>query len=645
MRKGLIWKTAAAAATALLLVCAPMALQTEKASADTLSEFPCTYSAAPVDKEYMCYGSKEVKSYTAEEAAAAGIPAGYEDGVFEIVSLNGGANCGALLDFSAGQFSQNLVEGLTFRIYIGQHASNTGSRPEMRIAKPFDVNNSWVWQPGVRTPDGEWTEITVPSTQANFPSLFKDGYLDKFELSVRANAAVPVYVDSITVNLKANDGVAPVITYNGEDTVYTNENSTLAINASAYDAQEQRAIEVEQVWEGESPVLESGKLKQGTYVLILRATDTYGNVAEKKITVIVEEADTENPVIHLNVSEVSATVGTIPVLNATATDDSGRAEISYAWSAGALDELGKLTKGTHTWTVTAKDPSGNTATKTVTFIVTDEEDLGDNVIDEENISNKYTVTFDGENAQSYSYGWKIEKPEDPVRADEEGVTFTFIGWYNGETAWDFSKDVVTGDLQLVSKWTETKAKYSVTFDGKNAAEYEYGDKLVKPTDPTKKSSPQYYYEFDGWYNGDVKWDFNTDTVSGDLALVSKFIERQQEYTVTFDGENGVKYHYGDLIEKPADPTKDGFEFLYWCKGTLEWNFEKYTVTGDMDLTAKWKKTDGAQADSSTDESADATDTDTNTDGGDEGCGSAIGVSAVGLTLLGAAVLFVKKRED
>ena len=74
MRKGWIWKTAAAAATALLLVCAPMTLRSERASAETLHEFPCTYSAAPTDKEYMCYGSKEVKSYTAAEAAAAGIP-------------------------------------------------------------------------------------------------------------------------------------------------------------------------------------------------------------------------------------------------------------------------------------------------------------------------------------------------------------------------------------------------------------------------------------------------------------------------------------------------------------------------------------------------------------------------------------------
>ncbi|MBQ8394111.1 MAG: InlB B-repeat-containing protein, partial [Clostridia bacterium] len=131
--------------------------------------------------------------------------------------------------------------------------------------------------------------------------------------------------------------------------------------------------------------------------------------------------------------------------------------------------------------------------------------------------------------------------------------------------------------------------------------------------------------------------------SGNIELVSKFIERLQEYTVTFDGEHSVKYHYGDLIEKPEDPTKDGFAFVCWCKGTLEWDFEKYTVTADIDLTAKWKKADGAQADSSTDESAGATDT--NTDGGDEGCGSAIGASAVGLTLLVAAVLFIKKRED
>ena len=565
MRKSWVLKTAAAAATALLFVCAPMALNTEKASAATERDFPCTYSASEPN-QYVYYGSSEVITYAAAEAEAAGVPAGYENEVVKVVSINNKNNLGMLLDFSAEEFPLEHLESITFRVYVGQSSANSGGYPQLRIPDPASLGQGWIWQPGsTPTAAGEWTDVTVPKS-SKFSSISKDGNLYMFEVAMRSQALVPFYIDKITVNMG----------------------------------------------EGYTPPPE------------------------------IDESDKEAPVIQVPVDELTVTAGTLPMLKATATDNSGNVKISYAWSEGALDEFGKLTKGTHTWTVTAKDPSGNTATKTVTVIVTADEELGDNVIDEEELSAKYTVTFDGENAQSYSYGWKIAKPEDPVKADEEGVVFTFIGWYNGETEWDFSKDVVTSDLQLVSKWTETRAKYTVTFDGKDGAEYEYGDKLVKPADPTKKESPQYYYEFDGWYNGNVKWDFNTDTVSGNVELVSKFIQRQQEYTVTFDGENSVKYHYGDLIKKPEDPTKEGHVFIGWYKGTLEWNFEEYTVTADMSLTAKWKKTDDAQSDSSTDASAGVDDT--NTDGG-EGCGSAIGVSAVGLTLVGAAVLFVKKREE
>ncbi|MBQ8394280.1 MAG: InlB B-repeat-containing protein [Clostridia bacterium] len=559
MRKGSLWKTAAVAATALIAVCAPVILQFEKASADTWSEFPCTYTAAPKDTEYMCYGSSAVNTYTADEAAAAGIPEGYTGSVLEVVPLSGGTSSGVLLDFYASQIPIDFMESITFRVYLGAHASNTGGKPQIRIAKPNNVNDAWVWQPGeTPTTTEEWTEVTVPTTETNFDSLVKDGYLNKFELSVRSNAQIPFYIDSITPNME--EGYAPPE---------------------------------------------------------------------------VDESDKEAPVINLNVTEIHVTTGTVPMLNATATDNSGNATLSYAWSEGALDEYGKLTAGTHTWTVTAKDPSGNTAEKVVTVIVTDEEDLGDNVVDEENTSEKYTVTFDGENAQSYTYGWKVTKPEDPTK-EGEGITYTFIGWYHGDAEWDFATDVVTGDLNLVSKWSEEVSSYTVTFDGKNGKIYEYGSKLEKPADPTKESTVQYTYTFDGWYNGDVKWNFDTDAVYSDLALVAKFTETKRVYVITFDGENGAEYYYGDKIEKPADPTKEGHEFVAWYKGTLKWDFEKYTVTGDMDLTARWKEVEGAASDDNV--AADVTEQ-------DGGCGGVIGASAVGLTFIGVAAVCLKKKED
>jgi len=420
----------------------------EIASAEE-SEFPCTLSAAPVDTSYMCYGSSAVVGYTAEEAAAAGIPEGYEGQVYEVQPLDGGASCGALLDFSASNIPLALVESLEFRIYIPYNAGNTGSRPQMRIALPFDVNNAWIYQPGsTPTPAGEWTTVIVEK-DGKFSSLANDeGNLYKFELSVRSNVRQSFYVDAISVNLKADDGVAPVINYNGEDTIYANEGTKFELNVTAYDESEARNVNVEYVWDT-TPFDADGNLVYGTYSLTLTAKDSYGNTSERTLMLVVEEADNEAPVISCAVTEMYAVVGTIPVLNIEASDDSGSVSVTKVWSDGALAKNGSLTEGTHTLTVTASDPSGNKATHTITVYVTTEENFGDNVVDEENMIPRYTVTFDGENATQYKKGEKIVKPDDPTPPAEN---YTFVGWYIGETEWNFDSDVVTGDLNLVAKW-------------------------------------------------------------------------------------------------------------------------------------------------------------------------------------------------
>ena len=50
-------------------------------------------------------------------------------------------------------------------------------------------------------------------------------------------------------------------------------------------------------------------------------------------------------------------------------------------------------------------------------------------------------------SQTKTVGEKLTKPADPVR---DG--YTFAGWYSGEQAWDFAKDVVSTDMTLVAKW-------------------------------------------------------------------------------------------------------------------------------------------------------------------------------------------------
>ena len=51
---------------------------------------------------------------------------------------------------------------------------------------------------------------------------------------------------------------------------------------------------------------------------------------------------------------------------------------------------------------------------------------------------------------------------------------------------------------------------------------EVGEKLVKPTDPTKAEDSKYEYAFEGWYLDDYEWDFETDKVSGNITLTAKW---------------------------------------------------------------------------------------------------------------------------
>ena len=59
----------------------------------------------------------------------------------------------------------------------------------------------------------------------------------------------------------------------------------------------------------------------------------------------------------------------------------------------------------------------------------------------------------------------------------------------------------------------------------------YGEKIKKPSDPTKNDS-KYEYLFEGWYLGDYEWDFETDTVSEDITLTAKWAI-ESEFTNPF----------------------------------------------------------------------------------------------------------------
>lgn len=364
-----------------------VALCDTKVEASNVSdEFYCSYSSSKADGVYVTYGSDSVATLNSTEAQEKNIPSGYSGNVLVV---EGGQNKGVLIDFSENKIPITILESVTFRVYVGDDGISTNSYPEVRIPYP-NSPNMWVMRYNASNSTNQWIDITLasdgtnfsPTDHATFETISENGFLNKFELAVRNAAYGVFYIDSITVSLKDDDGVGPVIEYTGQENVYVHEN--VKFQVTAYDAFERRSIPVEYIWPA-GTVLNSNEMPApGAYKLLLRAVDFYGNKTEKSLNIIVQEEDRQAPVIEINTESIYAVTGTRPMLNASVSDNSeAKIDVTYVWSSGALDAYGKLVKGTHTWTVTAVDHVGNKSEKLVTVYVDDKEMLGSNVIDEQ----------------------------------------------------------------------------------------------------------------------------------------------------------------------------------------------------------------------------------------------------------------------
>ena len=201
---------------------------------------------------------------------------------------------------------------------------------------------------------------------------------------------------------------------------------------------------------------------------------------------------------------------------------------------------------------------------------------------------QYDVTIGDAAPVKVDYGTKIQKPEDPTKAPTNTEVFTFDKWVidGTETAWNFETDTVKGDTVLKAVFTSAERKYSVTFDGKDEQKVSYDSTITKPSsDPTKPSDAQYDYAFDGWYNGDTKWNFETDKVRADLSLTSKFAQtlRSYEITIAFEGIEKesvtLTLEYGAQVD--FTPYKvAGYDFKI-MNGEEE--ISSLTVTGETSL--------------------------------------------------------------
>ncbi len=230
--------------------------------------------------------------------------------------------------------------------------------------------------------------------------------------------------------------------------------------------------------------------------------------------------------------------------------------------------FGTISGGTFNWKVTNKndisDPPEETPAK-----------ISGGTFNGEVIG-AYTVTFQSEGgsevASQIRANTPAARPADPTK---EG--YTFIGWYNGESEWDFETPV-TAVLTLTAKWQINR--YTITFDTAGGSEVpsitqDYGTAITPPAAPTRTG-----YTFAGWDK-----TIPTTMPAGDMAITAQW--QLNQYTITFDTAGGsevpsITQDYGTAITAPANPTKTGYTFAGWDK-----TIPATMPAGDMAITARW----------------------------------------------------------
>ena len=199
-------------------------------------------------------------------------------------------------------------------------------------------------------------------------------------------------------------------------------------------------------------------------------------------------------------------------------------------------------------------------------------------------------------ATTYDYGTgkdNIVKPANPTKAPDAEFTYTFAGWSPALS--DVTKDQV-----YKATYSKVKNQYEVEFvdwDGTvllAKTKYDYGtlaEQITKPADPTRESTDEYTYTFNGW-NPVVS------VVTKNVSYQATYTESKRSYTIAWmDGTTTIKseqLEYGATVTAPVNPSKIGHTFDGWdteIPATMpghnvtinaKWTINSYKVTYYVD---------------------------------------------------------------
>lgn len=163
---------------------------------------------------------------------------------------------------------------------------------------------------------------------------------------------------------------------------------------------------------------------------------------------------------------------------------------------------------------------------------------------------KYTVTFNslgGSDVTSVEVNKdeKVAKPTDPVKNTEGDTKYEFAGWFKEEACtneFDFENTPITSNTTLYAKWEATN-KVSIVFANSTIDTVKVfpGEKVARPTNPTKDSNYKYNYTFDNWYADEActtLFDFNSE-ITESVHVYAKYYANMKEKSVWNNVELGT----------------------------------------------------------------------------------------------------------
>lgn len=209
-----------------------------------------------------------------------------------------------------------------------------------------------------------------------------------------------------------------------------------------------------------------------------------------------------------------------------------------------------------------------------------------------------TITFNSRNGspvtpKKVEVGTVATPPTPPTRSG-----YAFDKWYTDYACtheYDWTS-TVDSNFTLYVGWIKT---FNIVFNSNGGSAVTTqtvttGGLAVYPKTPTKEN-----YTFAYWCTDSeltTVYDFSTP-VNADITLYACLV--QISNTVTFNSQGGSAVEsqrvvIGGYATKPAtDPTKEGYDFVYWATdaaGTNEFRFNTTAINTNITLYAKWTET-------------------------------------------------------